>query len=672
MYALPPDLQERFDILSEIGSGGAATVWRARDKNLGRLLAIKIVKPNKLSSPADLARLQREAKTICRLHHPNIIKVYDFMLTRDQQPVMVMEYVEGRSLERLVIEDGPMSQEAVLRIFIHLCDAMVYTHKEGIFHRDLNGRNIMIAGDYEAAPDTKQELLVKILDFGIAKVEHLDDKTLSRTGRFIGTSLVASPEQARGQTIDARSDVYSLGCMMYLALTGKYPFQGAHLLETLQKQVYSEAPSLAEGNPERRFSNDLESVIATALAKAPSERFQNMEQFKDALECILQNPQRIEADAAENDNRKAHRFSRSKNNKIAATTMLCATASLAVLMAIIAWQVVQLNNPSRDTDQTTSRVSIENKNGMDWLFISGSLQPRSCLKLAENPNIQRVKLIKGCTIDKDALKKLAEHKLIILDLRDNKIDDQCLRIVSKCTSLRSLLLTGCTGFTDDGLKNLLALQNLQILTLDDTTIGDRGVETICRLPQLRLLYLSGSKSVTDACVPSLIKLNKVLSLEIGHTGINHREVQKFFMMPNLHAINIAGLDVEDNDLPKSISGRFCTLNFSDNKRLTGDIIARIIPGNLWYLDIRKCPGIPHPIVARFQQRHRSIYVKHKDETSDEPDSEYYLDPNLYDQTNYDAARMRDLVITQALAQFGEGRADERRSGKAQQPILIDR
>ncbi len=284
MSDLPDEILDRYEILARIGSGGSGTVLKARDRVLKRLVAIKILKGDRSVPISHYANLQREAKTVCRLKHPNIIDVYDFIVTQDQRPLMLMEYVSGSSLHQLVKENGPLNLGEAIKIAVEICRAMEYAHREGILHRDLTPRNVIVdkVTDQE---DTEQEpeLRVTLLDFGIAKNQNIQDSTLSSAGYFIGTATVASPEQARGEKIDRRSDIYSLGCTLYFTLTGKYPLEGDSMLETLHKQISEVPPSLSESNPGTAYPAKLEEIVSRAIRKSRAERIQSMREFESEL-----------------------------------------------------------------------------------------------------------------------------------------------------------------------------------------------------------------------------------------------------------------------------------------------------------------------------------------------------------------------------------------------------
>lgn len=241
-------------------------VFRARDKALGSIVAIKILA--KGSEEQDLIRLQREAKTLAQLNHPNIVRVLDFNLTKTQVPYLVMEYVEGRDLYSLVL--SPLSE--LLPVLIQICAGMVYAHREGVLHRDLKPSNILL--DASASQ-------VKIVDFGIAK--HFSSEVDTTSGAVVrGTPAYMSPEQANSETVDERSDIYSFGCILYEVVVGRKPFVAESSLEMVMQHASSPVPAVdREDCPEI-----LEQLILSCLAKLPEERPHSFSAILEILEIL--------------------------------------------------------------------------------------------------------------------------------------------------------------------------------------------------------------------------------------------------------------------------------------------------------------------------------------------------------------------------------------------------
>ena len=275
-------LNGEFRILQRIGTGGMGSVYKAQQPEMNRMVAIKILHP-KLTNRQDLAsRFRREARAMAQLTHPNTVKVFTYgELPEDGSLYIVMEFLEGRNLNRAVKRDGPMAVERAVPILIQVCGALQEAHTMGIIHRDLKPENIFLC------KQMGMDDYPKVLDFGLAKVTEQQMRpgsvNLTQEGMVFGTPEFMSPEQAQGQTLEATSDIYSLATILYEALTGKLPFEARSPMEFIQKHVVEPPVPLSERIPGLRFPKGLDDAIGRALAKNPKDRFQSAIEFAAAL-----------------------------------------------------------------------------------------------------------------------------------------------------------------------------------------------------------------------------------------------------------------------------------------------------------------------------------------------------------------------------------------------------
>ncbi|MEP6831903.1 MAG: serine/threonine-protein kinase, partial [Gemmatimonas sp.] len=227
------DLEDEYELLNELGRGGSAVVWRARDKNLGREVAIKVVHTRTAGANDDaIARLAREARTVAKLQHPNIVTVYAVKRLREGGLALVMQLVPGRTLKQAVAEGGAFSADQAERVIRDVAEALAYAHSHGVVHRDVKPENIFIDESNGRA---------MLSDFGIAHSSEFDSR-LTMTGAAIGTPAYMSPEQIDGAPANARSDVYSLGLVSWEMLTGERPWEGETLYNVIFKQKHEELP----------------------------------------------------------------------------------------------------------------------------------------------------------------------------------------------------------------------------------------------------------------------------------------------------------------------------------------------------------------------------------------------------------------------------------------------
>jgi serine/threonine protein kinase/alpha-tubulin suppressor-like RCC1 family protein len=284
------DLEADYELLEELGRGGTAVVYRARDRELGREVAVKVVRPagpaeirpaagDAARSPAadePLARLLREARAVARLQHPNIVGVYAIRRPPQGGLALVMELITGRTLKDVLRDEGPLSPEHARRVLRAVAEALRFSHRHGIVHRDVKPENIFL----DAANDR-----VLLSDFGIARVDEGDTR-LTRTGTTLGTPAYMSPEQIAGIAVDGRSDLYSLGLVAWEMLTGQQPWEGATFYELLDHQRRDTLPPIDAVRPadRERVPLPLQYAIERMLQKEPGARWAGVEEVLPQLE----------------------------------------------------------------------------------------------------------------------------------------------------------------------------------------------------------------------------------------------------------------------------------------------------------------------------------------------------------------------------------------------------
>ncbi|MBP6747361.1 serine/threonine protein kinase, partial [bacterium] len=274
-----------YEVIELLGRGAMGMVYRVRHVTLSTEYALKILTDDK-QNEVSVIRFQNEAQAIAKLNHPNIVAIYNFGVHDGSLPFYVMDLLAGEDLLDKILCDGPMTPEVALPLFIEACAGLSYAHRKGILHRDVKPANFLIL----EKPDVHGANL-KVVDFGIVKfAEELKPEVqkLTAMGVVCGSPSYMSPEQAMGQKVDPRSDIYSLGCSLFEALTGKVPFRGRSASDTMMMHATSPAPTLAEKNPEKVYSDDLENVIAKMMAKEQMYRYQSMDAVAQDLKNILE------------------------------------------------------------------------------------------------------------------------------------------------------------------------------------------------------------------------------------------------------------------------------------------------------------------------------------------------------------------------------------------------
>ncbi|HJQ46062.1 MAG TPA: Stk1 family PASTA domain-containing Ser/Thr kinase [Amycolatopsis sp.] len=274
----PRMLSDRYELGDTLGYGGMSEVHHGTDVRLGREVAVKILRADLARDPQFQERFRREAQNAAALNHPAIVAVYDTGEAQTEYgplPYIVMEYVNGRTLRDIVKTEGPMAQKRAMEVMADVCAALDFSHRHGIVHRDVKPANVMITN----------QGAVKVMDFGIARAMHDGQAAMTQTAAVIGTAQYLSPEQARGEGVDARSDVYAAGCVLYELITGEPPFTGDSPVAVAYQHVREDPKAPSSVNP--AVSPELDAIVLKALAKGPANRYQSAAEMRSDMVRVL-------------------------------------------------------------------------------------------------------------------------------------------------------------------------------------------------------------------------------------------------------------------------------------------------------------------------------------------------------------------------------------------------
>ena len=283
----------RYQVGELLGYGGMAEVHHGRDLRLGRDVAIKLLRIDLARDATFQMRFGREAQNAAALNHPAIVAVYDTgeerAPTGESLPYIVMEFVNGRTLKEVLTAEGPLLPRRALEISADICAALEFSHRHGIIHRDIKPGNVMLT----------QTGQVKVMDFGIARALASGASTMTQTSAVIGTAQYLSPEQARGEPVDARSDVYATGCVVFELLTGHPPFVGDNPVSVAYQHVREDPKAPSASN--RDVTPDVDAIVLKALSKNPLNRYQSAAEMRaDLLRAVAGRP--VLATPVMNDN----------------------------------------------------------------------------------------------------------------------------------------------------------------------------------------------------------------------------------------------------------------------------------------------------------------------------------------------------------------------------------
>lgn len=596
---MPSELSHKYEFESLLGEGGMSIVYKAKHLLMKKTVAIKLLRSSLQGDDMSLKRFQREAETASRLKHPNIIEVYDFGILEHGEAYLVMDYLEGESLAEILKEKGPLPIADMLEVCLVVCSGLSHAHANQILHRDLKPSNLMICKEIDGARQ------IKLVDFGIAKLIG-DAQHLTSTGEVFGSPLYMSPEQCMGKELDARSDIYSMGCLICEVLSGKPPLKGGTAFETVYKHVNEEAPPLELPGVAPDVVQMVQSIIDRALKKDPEERYQSIDELLDDLK-VLQ-----EKVAGRKTTTKLHASrSHKKAGSLLSNKAMVTLAGIALVLIGSGFLLINVFHKP-DSDSTFNKLKHIHGKLKTW-------QPTGNPGMVTDDDVQREivpggygKVILGSTeiTDKACVMLAQLPTLIELDIEDTDITDAGLQALAASKTLATINLRDVKKVTDDGVIALTKLPRLSGLYLGHTRVSDKALEAIGNCPKIDRLGFVKDK-ITDDGMKYLCNLPNLIGIDLSETevtaeGLKHLPVDKLMVL-NLQGTQIGGKDLTvisrfHNLRELNLSG--CTIgdaNFSEIFKLT----------KLAKLNIQQCPVTHYPI-AEMKRRLPQCHVEWTD------------------------------------------------------------
>lgn len=662
MEQLKPEtiIDEKYRVIDILGIGGMGIVYRVEQLSLNSQRALKTIPTDKLSDNV-WQRFQREAKAACRLEHSSLVKVFDFGLLETVTPYYVMEIVQGQTLSARVKLKGTLNLEQCLSVFIPSAFGLAYAHDKKIIHRDMKPANIMFSEDNNGKISE-----IKILDFGIAKLISDENLTnaLTKPGEVIGSPHFMSPEQSWGAKIDARSDIYSLGCCMFEALTGLPPFIAKNAVQVIMMHQNSPPPSLAQTAPDKTFSDSIEQVVRVMLAKNPDHRYQSMDDLAQDLILIKSGKQPRFAQAQE-------KFSAQESNlttaKQAAKAIAPITLSLEKVVAKVTPKSSELDNTGGEiSDNTFDQLSESQtvttkiwKNfnyhalAMAAILVFGTIGTLSILR----PNQPTNKITKSSTNANPANASLdplvlsnkpfsrssqlpTGQKVIVFDFpkevslgtiyslngvhvieaqgevtipegelirfrpsRDFMKHTELFRKF-KANQIGDLDLSNRLILTDEDLANIKHLVNIRKLDLSDSTVTPNCAICLYGMKNLTELNITNT-DINDKALANLPALRRLEVLEARELGHISNTIKAIAGSTRLHKLTLSNSAIDDNTV--KLIGKDQNLEYlslSENPAVTANGIKFLAPlKRLSHLNLLNCRVGPEVIETITNFRH---------------------------------------------------------------------
>jgi len=544
----------KYDIQDRIGSGGMGVVYRCSQIFIGKDMAIKTLNQSSMNDEA-VQRFQTEAKAAGSLSHPNLVSVCDFGVTEDGTPYMVMDYVPGKTLQDVLSAHGQLALETVIDIFIQCADGLTHAHEKGVLHRDIKPSNIVLLQQENLGPGS-----IRILDFGIAKISSNSAQTqeLTKTGMVIGSPLYMSPEQSVGKKMDARTDIYSLGCVLFECLCGTPPFQGDSVIETLMLHQTEMPRSLKEASMGREFPSRLQELVSSMMAKNLEERINSMSTVHHELVEIKE--QLKSPGIAKKSPLNPGVPTEVKKNKWLSTPAIVSAVVLgAVAIAtVMVSQLTVTEKPVKKTtlmdgtfvssgeeqasyDERVRRRILDSKNrGMDRVNMKAMEFSQSQFELiAKEKWIRDLTLIECQRFTPHGLDTILANKIEVLNLHGSELDDQCLASIARCNILRDLDISKCSGISQAGLLKIARMKNLHAVNLQGVPLSDEVLKVIVEnMPYLSNLNISDNPLVSDNSMRIVGRHKYPKGLNISSTSVSDEGLK--YLGKNVGYLEIVG------------------------------------------------------------------------------------------------------------------------------------
>lgn len=498
-------MSDRYKPLSALGAGGMGFVYLARDLTLDKEVAIKVLGQSLTAEQS--IRFQQEGKLSGRLRHDNIVSIMDFGVTERNRPYLVMEYLRGSSLNAHVTIHGAIEVAPAIQIFQQICYGMIHSHQQGILHRDLKPANVILVDNDD------DSITAKIVDFGIARSKELDLR-LTPTGDAVGSPFFISPEQADGKAVDERSDVYSMGCLMFKTLTGSVPFEGRSSIETVLMHK-TEEPDLLSQRTGKPFPAALESAVSKCLKKLPQERYNDFQSLLNDLQSIsAEIDDYKKPDSSETAPVLPAEKKRFPRKVLLALPLIGALVALAFRFytkpeAPVATLPALHDSAAISAASLMKEFTTDEVDGKLLVKANGAIDDE-LIDIAKHKVIHHLEL-KNSACTGTGLAALRESTIYYLGMNRCPVDQEGINEIAKVKGLYCLFLEDCNGLNDESLAGLAKNPTLQFLIFDGSKFTENSFRFLRDYPNL-ISAQPGHMKITEKGMDWLLSIKKIKSL----------------------------------------------------------------------------------------------------------------------------------------------------------------
>lgn len=476
---------------------------------------------------------------------------------------MVLDFVPGQSLEEY-IREGALSINTTLNIASQLAEALAYAHSNGIFHRDLKPTNVLLVENND------ETLSVRLIDFGVAKLSLAQEPTIVQGITVVGTPQYMSPDQVNGHRYDARSEIYSLGCIMFECLTGGPPFRGDTAMELIARHSKDKPPNMA-ALAKQEIPKELQAVVDRCLMKAPKDRYESMTELKDEIDALI---------AITRDSNQAGSISissePSRQGKSNSRILILSVSLLVIVFAVFSFKLMsETKKTDTETTKKTQKAEISR-----FIFNGQSVEP-------------------ALNVHDDDLKELSRKSFSKLYLSDTPIKGSGFRYLKEC-QIKFINLDR-SAIENRYFKYLNQLPDLHDLSLSETDTNIDGLKQLTDV-ELHGLHVTGCRDFNDECLDLVIeRWPNIKALSVGRTGITDDALTKIARMPNLTYLGITGMKASKEQLEalkkSTIRELFCAESTIDDSGLS--TIATI--KSLKIVSIRDCHSLSNDAIEQFKK-----------------------------------------------------------------------